>query len=428
MQRTCCDMHGYLKVYAWQLSRRMLNVIRKGITLLFNKAEYLAALVLFPVSYVIAHVYSAISGMPIRVYEKEAGSNLGGWVLALDAYLRAKNNEVKPSHKDIFLVNPKRTANPFFLHLMERKVCVATNGVIRFLLFPLAKLPNKFKLKDYVKYSESLMACMSLPSVTQWFSDADQIEGDLLLRKLGMIPGESWYVCFFSRDNGYNENASLKHEMAGYRKYHSCRNSDINTQIKAIEYIIAKGGYAIRMGKFVESKVAFKHPRFIDYPFSDYRSDFADIYLPSHCRFFVGDGSGLMNVAGMMNIPIAAINYVVYGGPNTADSKEYLLMPKLIKYAATGRYMTIKEYFELIATKTSWINIIKAMKDYGLIFEDNSEDDILMITEAVYRRVVEKSVTDEVWDSWKNGYSEALKINKYCNIWGPFIEKHRYLM
>lgn len=400
-----------------QISASVFHLIARNL-------EYFCNWAVFPLVYLIATIYLAITNKRIRVFEIDT-RHIGGWVATLDSYLRRGQSECHQTTKDIFLANPKQISNKFFFDLMKSKVQVVTNFPIRILLTPLARITSKFRLIGSAEVLKLNDDSFQKPTSIQWFSHEHHVEGRDLLRRMGITFGQSWYVCFSARDSAYNEN--LTRQLDAYKLHHQCRDSDINTYRKAIDYIISKGGYVIRMGSVVKNRVAYSHPHFIDYPFSTFKSDFADFYLACHCNFSVGNASGAIDLSRITDVPMAMVNYYLWGFMDIGR-RDRLTIPKLIKYKESGDYISIRDYFALFHKPNSMFDLMYTMENLGLTFEDNSEDDILEITKAMYRRFIERSISDAEWAEWQRGSSQALAIDKLAIMWPKFIESHPHLL
>ena len=63
------------------------------------------------------------------------------------------------------------------------------------------------------------------------------------------------------------------------------------------------------MGKIQSKKMDFKHKNFIDYAFTDEKSDFNDIFLLSNCEAYMGSDAGLGDIPLLSGKPRFLINY-----------------------------------------------------------------------------------------------------------------------
>jgi len=113
--------------------------------------------------------------------------------------------------------------------------------------------------------------------------------------KLG-LPADAWYVCLHVREGGY------------YQDFQTVeRNADINNYLLAINEIISRGGWVIRMGDSTMKRLPpMEHV--IDYPFTKQKSDLMDIYLIKNCTVYMGMQSGIYDIAIMFGCPMITTN------------------------------------------------------------------------------------------------------------------------
>lgn len=167
-----------------------------------------------------------------------------------------------------------------------------------------------------------------------FFTSEEEQEGKKYLEKMG-IRKNDWYVCIHARD------ASYLNEHNGRNAY---RNCDIETFMQAAGYIVAEGGYVIRMGAKVEKPLPRDRDRkIIDYAL-EYRSDFMDIYLLAHCKFFIGSANGMINVPTIFNVPVVIVNEAPFefGAFREGD----LFIPKLYFNQDKQAFLTAREILD----------------------------------------------------------------------------------
>jgi len=110
------------------------------------------------------------------------------------------------------------------------------------------------------------------------------------------LPPDAWFVCVHCREEGY-----IPGEGQTYR------NADITSYIPAIEAIIERGGWVIRLGDASMKKIP-KNKNVIDYAHLNDKSDWMDVFLCGACKFFLGSASGLAAVSGVFGVPSAIAN------------------------------------------------------------------------------------------------------------------------
>ncbi len=152
------------------------------------------------------------------------------------------------------------------------------------------------------------------------------------IEKLG-IPKVAWFVCLHVRESGFRNDK-------GRREY---RNSNIKNYIPAIKEIVSKGGWVVRMGDDSMTPLP-EMKNVIDYPFTEFKSDFMDLFLIKNCRFFIGCQSGIFDVAKLFSKPTLLLNMYnwTFGGPLHIKDRGIL---KHIYSRKDNRYLSIKEMF-----------------------------------------------------------------------------------
>ena len=117
--------------------------------------------------------------------------------------------------------------------------------------------------------------------------------GNETIQKLG-LPKDAWHVCLHVREQGYhNDHTDL---------VSSDRNVKIESFFPAIEAITKRGGWVVRMGDRSMSPLP-PMEGVIDYPFSEHKSDWMDVYLTATSRFLLGTASGLFLIPTFFGVP-----------------------------------------------------------------------------------------------------------------------------
>lgn len=376
-------------------------------------ATHAVHMCLFPVAYCVAWMFAKWTGKTYLFASVNVAS-IGGWALQLDAFLRRTQAHSK-NIRYIFVAGYADPINPYFFELMKRHVTVIEEPLLKFLLMPLVRIPNPLQFFDQLE-------CLTPEEIGKypkidWFNAQDHIRGRELLKSLGIEGDDSWYVCFFARDNAYNENYNSNDELNYNLTYHSTRNSDIDTYIDSMRYILDRGGYVIRMGMIAGKAVGYQHPHLIDYPFCHHKSDFADVYLMCHGKFVIGSGSGVVDLSSIVDMPLGCVNGNLFWLGYERENMIYI--PKLIKSAVTETLLTISKYHQLFSPSVGADNIIvhnRIMKINHLEYVDNSADDILLVTKAMHQKFVETNEgfktlcgrSGQIWPEFLKRYPQLL--------------------
>jgi len=184
---------------------------------------------------------------------------------------------------------------------------------------------------------------------------------------------KSKIVCLHVRDPGYYNDLSR-------RNY---RNSNINNYVGLIEYLIKKNYLVVRIGDKSAKKLNFSNKYFIDYPFTDFKSEIMDLFLLQTCQFYIGTSSGPMDTAYLFNKPILLTNlYDIY--PSFPRKRiDRGVFRKIVK-KENGKILSLNEFAELnIKYHQTEVNI----DDYH--FEENSSEELLNATKEFVNNIQE---------------------------------------
>ena len=137
------------------------------------------------------------------------------------------------------------------------------------------------------------------------FLPSEHEAGKEMLEALGIF--DKPYVCIHNRTSDY-----LLHVFPSSNfRYHDYRDCSIDNYMMAAEWLTTQGIYVVRMGQIASDPMVTENPMIIDYT-NDRRTDFGDIYLPAHCKFFLGNTAGIWLIATIFGRPNAAANFVPF--------------------------------------------------------------------------------------------------------------------
>ncbi|HAT51330.1 MAG: TIGR04372 family glycosyltransferase [Nitrospirae bacterium] len=183
----------------------------------------------------------------------------------------------------------------------------------------------------------------SPPSVS--FSSQEEEYGASLLEKMGVPAGAS-FVCFFNRDPHYLDQTLGDAHGPGGWNYHNYRDSNIDNYIPAMEEMVRRGYYVLRMGAVAKEPLKAVHERIVDYAFY-HRSDFMDLFLFAKCCFVVGTNSGPYSLATTLCKPVAMVNTApLLSETNTRGFRNVIICPKRYFSTTLDRFMTLREILD----------------------------------------------------------------------------------
>lgn len=200
-----------------------------------------------------------------------------------------------------------------------------------------------------------------------YFTDSEKQEGDRILEEMG-VGKQDWYVCVFARDSAYLDKCFGGIDANGDRTsvwlHNDYRDSDIDSLNLAIDEIISRGGYVVRLGKIVAKAMSYTHERVIDYPLSKWRSDFMDIYLQYRAKFVLSSStSGATDVVALFGTPYCGVNMPTLWN---VPYPHAIQIPKTYRHKESGKMVGLKEWIEMVKTQ-------RADHRYGCDYNDPSQ-------------------------------------------------------
>ena len=325
-------------------------------------------------------------------------SRIGHLVGCTEAYLRwRKGNEIKENPFFVFY----KPANHQYVKMLSRQYPVFTNNVLVNAL-KYKPLASEFVRSQGGGYDISPLEFNKKMKPSLSFSQEDKVKGKELLGTMG-LGKEDWYICFHSRDSVYLEREGVARPGGKDYSCHNMRDCDIESYYSSAEYIVSKGGSALRIGRGVEKKI-IQTEKIIDYA-TNYWSDFGDSYLQGNAKFFLGSACGLSVVASIFNIPVACANYISLG-VNPCGEKDLFIVKKIWSIEKT-RFLTFREILESGVSDYSSTEQYKAA---NLEWVDNSQAEILDLTIEMYKRLEGTWVSDD---------EDEYLQDKYHNLFRP---------
>lgn len=262
----------------------------------------------------------------------------------------------------------------------------------------------------------------NLPS-TLSFTHEEEEKGMQELEKMGIDPN-GWFVCFHARDSAYLNETQEGRDWT----YHDYRNCKINNYLKAMEYIVEHGGYAIRMGAVVENPLPeLNNHKIIDYA-TKYRSDFMDVYLSVKCKFFVGCTAGLHMVPAIFGVPVVGTNFTHLELPPYRRGD--LFLPKKIRDVKEDRLLTFSEIFaRRIGSWTNGQNFTEA----GLEAIENTPDEILELVQEMNESLDETFRHTEEDEELQMRFRSLIQPHHYCygapvRIGAKFLRQNKEML
>jgi putative glycosyltransferase (TIGR04372 family) len=166
------------------------------------------------------------------------------------------------------------------------------------------------------------------------------------------------------------------------------------------------GYYAIRMGAVVKDPVYSSNPKIIDYATNGQRTDFNDIYIASHCRFFLGSDGGPSIIPEMFRIPVVCVNWTSILRISTWVLNGLFIFKKFF-LKDENRYMT---FTEIMNFKFGGVDTNKIFSRMHLELIENTPEEICAVTVEMDERLN---------GTWETTEEDEKLQQRFWDLFGP---------
>jgi putative glycosyltransferase (TIGR04372 family) len=292
---------------------------------------------------------------------------IGHLAAEIDCLLKLQALGRLPARRFFVLAPPRRTANACLVDYWRERLTIIHQPVLCSILDIMSRIPPlRYDISDYVltvtgaaTYYRVNAEWGSRPPLLR-IRRAHAERGRAALLELG-IPEGAWFVCVHVREGGYSPSDE---------KVHAFRNANIAAVFPAMEAIVARGGWCVRMG---DPSMARLPPleRVVDYAHHSLRSAEMDVFLCASCRFFLGNTSGLFIVSSAFGVPSALVNIAPFA--TMGFSPDDLSIPKLLRSKSEGRYLGFEE---ILSSPVSNYRMARLYEEAGIELVDNTAEEI----------------------------------------------------
>ena len=248
-------------------------------------------------------------------------------------------------------------------------------------------------------------------------SELELDTGQQIRQKFG-IPQKVPIVTLHVRESGYLKSLS----------YHDYRNANIENYIPAIDYLIKKGFYIVRIGDRAMTRINNAPKQLIDIHFHKEYSTLADTYFILQSTFMIAGTSGPDRVAFQYGIPILNVNHIIHDQEDGYDNNLKLVTYKKYYSKQLKRNLTLEEI--LLSPAFHYISN-DYFNDSGIELIENTADEVLAATKEMLSRLtgeypevkineVNKRVK-EIYNRANLYYSKKPYINKYVTPFAKLI-------
>jgi len=371
-----------------------------------------------PMIYIIEKIDWLIRIRFIRLHYKRIGHLSANTEL----YLRRKSMS-KQKGLQIDICISGKPANHQLLKMIKRKIIVIESKIILKIYHKLkAKSPNSKVWIELPMNTNEFYEFSNIPPQLH-FTSKEYLKGKSILMSM-KINETNPFICFHARDNAYMKKSfpEQNNEKQDYR------NSNIINSIPATEYITNLNMWAIRMGSIVEKPIANNNPKMIDYALN-FRSDFADIYLLKHCKFFLSSSpTGISAVASMLGTPIVSPNRIPIG--DIPLNKCDIFIPMKYLDIKSKKILSYKEVIHIGGDR--WFNTQNYL-DNGIELIENTPEEILEVTKEMNERLDGRWISDPIDKELQKAYLSLFKKRNHIYNFTPrigaeFLRKNQNLL
>ncbi len=406
-------------------------IVSKLFKLIMN---FLICFLITPLSLILYLIYPFI-----KVRFGVIHNNVFGHYLFDTEFFLRKKKLTKEKTYDLFFFHNNFKVNTFWDKVIKRNFRI--NSIFKFFflnsnLFFGGK--NSLILNEITTRDTEDIFYRTKPQLN--FTKEEIVNGKNFLKSIGLKENQK-FVCVLNRDPFYKKNFVGQYSKGINWDVHNFRNSDIDTYIPAIEFLLKKNYFVLRVGKGVSKKLKIDHKNFLDYSSSNLRNDFLDIFLMSNSYFNLVSESGLLTVSLLYNVPICFVNMGVIKGTQVWHEKQIAIYKKIWSNEKKN-YLSLKEIKFLSDINNhkdkkiqSYNSINFWENDERYSIHDNTPQEILDVTIEA-----EDIISNNAWktrnkskleiDFWRNfSYDKNVHGPKIRSCVGnQYLQDNKYLL
>ena len=351
-------------------------------------------------------------------------SRIGHLCVEPDCYIKEEILDRHPKYRALILAPRGGVANEHMLSYWERYIRIIRSPLLCTILKPLSD--NRFTGYNVHRYASPINAAADFPRIQRMYDktggrpllsliDCDFRRGSDLLRTYGM-PRDAWFVSVHCREEGY-----IPGEGQTYR------NADITSYLPAMEAIIERGGWVIRLGDPSMGEIPV-NKYIIDYAHLDNRSDWMDVFLCAACKFFLGSASGLCMISSTFGIPSAIANQAPVSVILPYLPQD-IGIPKLLYSLTENRYL---RFAEILGSPVGNFRFDSLYKEANICVIDNTAEDIKALAMEMFDRIDGKMVYTAEDNLLQERFKSLMNASHYSyrsvsRIGREFLRKYSFL-
>ena len=348
-------------------------------------------------------------------------NRIGHFVINVELYLCEKEHGIQPQNSIDIFFHGDEVCNFQLLKMWKRVLPISR--IARYIHFTFTNL--FFGQEHIITTTQSdrdVFGLMEKSKVHLQFTGEEDEQAALEMQKMGIEINDP-YVCIVARDGAY-----LNHKYAGKNwDYHNYRDCNIQNYLLAVESLTEKGYHVIRMGEKVSELMHTENPKIIEYAHKGYRTELLDIYLTTHCDFFVSCSTGLDSVADVFRRPIVYVNLVPLHNINAWAPRSISTFKKY-RLIEEKRFMSVREMLQIGCLMET-----EEFKKRGIELVENTPEeirDVVTEMEARLKGTWQPTAEDEELQKRFWALFEPNKLNRVfrSRIGAKFLRENKYLL
>ncbi|PKH00832.1 TIGR04372 family glycosyltransferase [Paraglaciecola sp. MB-3u-78] len=260
-------------------------------------------------------------------------------------------------------------------------------------------------------------------------TNAEKETATKYLKQIG-IDSTAKIVCLHVRDSEYLAKKSTKNFS-----YHDYRDASVDNYLPSINYLINQGYTVVRLGVISNQHLNFQSSSYFDLTtlgdFEDVKNA-VDVFLLSHCHFFIGTTSGPSSLAAVFDTPTLSVNSAPichhYGVKSRSIFKYVIRNGERLNFISIVNGLTISD-----SNQKKIIDCFdsKEMSDNDLTYVENTPEDILDAVTEFEEIVRLEEIDSEIAPCQKKYISQIASKNGLLAgsaiPTASFLQKHKTL-
>ena len=303
---------------------------------------------------------------------------IGHLAIEPDCLLKAQALGRIRAYRWLLLAPPARVANQHLLAYWKQHMHVMQHPWLCFIVGSMSRcMFMQYDVSRYIRASNTAQEAYEIHA--RWGPRApllsltpdDEAWSRRMLEQLG-LPKGAWFVCVHARETGFS---TVDDEL------HSHRNGNIAATIPAMQEIVRRGGWVIRIGDPAMQELPAM-AGVIDYAHHPLKCDRLDVILCAKARFILGNSSGIALVGKVFGAPCAIANMIP--APDLWFGTRDLCIPKLLWSIKLGRHL---RFAEAMSLPVGGFRYASLYQEAGLVVQENTTGEILELTQEMLARL-----------------------------------------